>query len=238
MTKRSNRSLMRQRACCIHGCDKPGYINFRCHSHHRKFMLGFQTEEIDDPTRDLVRDAFKTPKTVQRVAQDFGIDPSVVVAAAWQSGAVILFNLPDGAAVFSTARVEGIESYRLIAQIMQDNPGMSCKAIVGLSKRSPAAVRRIVKEFHTNGLAHISGWNPIKHGHEPRYMFWSGKDVPKPAPLTKQQTSARYYKKYSNTTEFKIRRQNRRKAEKMVKNVQRDPMIAAFFGPSSKSVDD
>ncbi|ABL96748.1 hypothetical protein BcepF1.017 [Burkholderia phage BcepF1] len=235
--KRSNGSVMRTRPCCVEGCEKPAYINFRCHEHHRRFLLGFQTEDVPAETRDLVRELFKTPKTVRQVADLTGIDAATVVSAAWQSGATILFNLPDGAAVFSTARVEGIASYRLVAEIMQLSPGMSCTAIARLAQRSNAATRRIVREFHENGLAHISGWNPIRHGHEPRYMFWAGKDAPKPAPLTSQQVSERYYRKNRTSTEFKIKRANRRRAEKLTKNVQRDPMIAAFFGPSSKSVD-
>ena len=93
-------------------------------------------------------------------------------------------------------------------------------------------VQRRLRELHDQGLVHIAAWSPAGDSYRwrPQYALGIGVDVPCPPPTGR--TNTRRVQEYREklTIEDKAFKDARRRQKERV--VRRDPLVAAFFGPS------
>ena len=94
------------------------------------------------------------------------------------------------------------------------------------------SVQRELEKMHDQGLVHVGGWAKAGDSYRwrPQYRLGTGEDMPCPPPTGRTSTQRVHQYRAKMTADDKDFLDARRRQKRRV--VKRDPLVAAFFGPS------
>ena len=101
--------------------------------------------------------------------------------------------------------------------------------IIHCDRRS---VQRVMEKMHDEGLLHIAGWMSAGDSYRwrPQYKLGPGDDVECPPPTGRTSIQRVQIYRAKLTIEDKAFKDAKRRQQRRV--VKRDPLVAAFWGPS------
>jgi len=115
---------------------------------------------------------------------------------------------------------------------MADGRPRCDRELVDIVFANRRVVQRALQAWHAEKLVHIAGWMPAGDSYRwrPQYKLGQGDDVDCPLPTGRTSTQRVQQYRGSLTIEDKAFKDARRRQQRRV--VKRDPLVAAFFGPS------
>lgn len=116
--------------------------------------------------------------------------------------------------------------------IMADGRARCDRELVDIIFCNRRAVQRELEKMHELRLVHIAGWAKAGASYRwrPKYQLGDGDDVPCPPPTGRTSTQRVQDYRTKMTADDKDFLDARRRQKRRV--VKRDPLVAAFFGPS------
>lgn len=116
--------------------------------------------------------------------------------------------------------------------VMADGRARCDRELVDIIFCNRRAVQRVLEDMHQQGLVHIGGWAKAGDSYRwrPKYQLGAGDDAPPPPPTGRTSTQRVKEFRAKLSADDKDFGDARRRQQRRV--VKRDPLVAAFFGPS------